>query len=243
MTLGLHDSTRRQRRRRFWKAIRWVFILSMIAAAGVFSYQGGSRLAREEVIRLEEEVDNFSESIKVLEQQNTALKAAMNDATVGREKIEQRYRKDVPAGQRKQFLSLIDKRLEEGVSPERLDFVISLAANERTCKMGPVTKRFLVRTPLYQGPGDSVSFANNTITVTAEGQSATDAAGNLEAWFDAAKPLTVFLVRLGGQRTKVSGLLPLHQALVIDETEYRFSVVRGEARGFVNVSAEGCRYP
>ena len=48
-----------------------------------------------------------------------------------------------------------------------------------------------------------------------------------EAWFDPAKPVTVFFTRLGGETTSTVGVLPLHHAVVVGDLEYRFSVVAG----------------
>ncbi len=112
----------------------------------------------------------------------------------------------------------------------------------RDCKGEPATRRFLVKTPIYQGANDSVNFAANTITVTASGVSATDDAGNPEAWFDPALPITVQFAELGGGQSDVQGILPLHHSLVINDREHKFSIVAG-ARGFANVTGDECRYP
>ena len=87
-----------------------------------------------------------------------------------------------------------------------------------------------------------MSFAENTITVTAEGRSATDEAGNPEAWFDPVHPITLSFTDIGGERADIKGTLPLHHAMVRGDTEYRFTVVTGD-RAFVEVTAEGCAYP
>ena len=72
------------------------------------------------------------------------------------------------------------------------------ARNERECVEAPATRRFVVQTPIYDGPNDSVSFAENTITVTAQGRSATDEAGNPEAWFDPVHPMGIIPSAAGG---------------------------------------------
>ena len=136
----------------------------------------------------------------------------------------------------------VRERLDGGVEESRLAFVIGAAKNERDCTATPVTRRFVVKTPIYDGPNDSVSFAQSTITVAAEGRSATDEAGNPEAWFDPVLPITLSFTEIGGKRAEIKGVLPLHHAMVRGDTEYRFTVVRGD-RAFVDVTAEGCAYP
>jgi hypothetical protein len=95
---------------------------------------------------------------------------------------------------------------------------------------------------LHRGANDSVSFADNAITVTAEGRSATTAEGAPEAWFDAGQPIKVRFVLIGGRSEEVSGVLPLHHALVAGDYEHRFTVLGGD-RGFIRVAAERCKYP
>ena len=88
------------------------------------------------------------------------------------------------------------------------------ARNERECVEAPATRRFVIQTPIYDGPNDSVSFAENTITATAQGRLATDEAGNPEAWFDPVHPIKLSFTGIGGERTDVEGILPLHHAMV-----------------------------
>jgi len=148
----------------------------------------------------------------------------------------------VPTGRVATLLNNLREKLDAGVDQDRLAFLIASAANPRTCDEQPVTKRFLVRTPLYQGANDSVSFADGAIVVTAEGVAATDAQGRVEAWFDPAKPVTLHLTRIGGDTVDKTGMLPLHVSLVAGQSEYRFAAVEGP-QGFVQISGDRCDYP
>ena len=105
-----------------------------------------------------------------------------------------------------------------------------------------MTRRFLLQTPLYNGANRSVSFANNTVTVEGEGESARDSDGKPEAWYDPAKPVRIRFTMIGGETSEVSGKLPLHHSVVADGAEQRFSVVAGE-RGFVEIVGDRCRFP
>lgn len=243
MTHGLGSGRYRQKRRRGAAVLKWSAGLIVIAAAGSYAYRTGSDLARQEVIALEADMKELSETNAALTEQDAKLRAANSELQLRQVELERRYGREVPTGTRKRLLELIDERLRAGVTAERLASLVAAAEDRRTCEGDPITKRFLVRTPLYQGPNDSVSFADNAITVTAEGRSAINPNGNPEAWFDPAKPVTIRFVRLGGSRREASGLLPLHGSVAIDETEYRFTVIAGERPGFVKVAGQGCRYP
>ncbi|MFQ6017253.1 MAG: hypothetical protein ACE5KF_03590 [Kiloniellaceae bacterium] len=242
MTLGLHEHRRGRRRRTRWTAFKWTVVSSAVVAAGVFAYETGTTLAQREVAELGREIDELSARIDALEKQNTGLRAKVILAEQRLGEARARYRKDVPSGRLAALLGQIQRKLDAGVEPGRLEFLISAAENPRTCDDAPVTKRFMVRTPLYDGANDSVSFAKNTITITAEGESARDSQGNVEAWFDPARPVTLRFTRLGGKTTEKTGMLPLHASVVIGESEFRYSVIAGP-RGFVQVTGDRCGYP
>src|SRR3546814_867041 len=133
-------------------------------------------------------------------------------------------------------------RHSKGVPLERLTAGVRLARAQAECDALGETKRFVVQNPIYQGANDFVTFANGTVTITAEGASAQNDDGKPVAWFDPAQPVTATFVHVGGEMARVEGLLPLHQAVAVGEREYRFSVVAGP-RSFVQVTGEVCPYP
>ena len=154
----------------------------------------------------------------------------------------QRYEADVPTGQRKEYLDLIQQRLNDGMPPDRLTFLIETARKDRSCAGNPTSKRFLAQTPLYKGANDSVSFADNTVTVTAIGDSARNESGSPEAWYDPAQPVNAQFTVIGGETFETAGKLPLHHAVVVNAQEFLFTLTAGD-RGFINVAADRCDYP
>lgn len=243
MTLGLNESRTRQRRQRRWRLVRWLVALALLVGAGAFAYQTGSMLARQRVVELAGQIDRLEATIAELQDEKRRLNSQLEQAKLRAGNWRTRYEEEVPKGTRQELLSLVDERLEAGVQPERMAFILSKAGNARRCEGGPQTKRFLVQTPISTGANASVSFAEGAITVTAEGASATNAQGSPEAWYDPAEPVTVRFARLGGASTEASGKLPLHHSVVVGDDEHRFTVVDGERRGFVNVTWERCAYP
>jgi len=242
MAWGLREERKRRRRQFRWSVFKWGLAFCVIAAAGVYAYQSGSRLAEAEVARLQREIVSLSSTVAELERQNSEQQSAIAAERNRAEDWRQRYDKDVPAGEIKELFDLVQEKLSAGVAVDRMRFVIGAAENQRECDKAPVTKRFLVKTPLYQGQDDSVRFADGAITVTALGTPAKDAAGNLEAWFDPAEPLSVRITHIGGKVSEFSGKIPLHPSVVVGDSEYRFTVVAG-GRGFVKVSGDKCKYP
>lgn len=243
MSLGLHESRLRQRRQRRLRLFKWLFVLALLFGAGLFAYESGSMLARQEVVQLEQRIEELDATIGRLERDKRELQAALQEAKMREQRWRERYRAEVPQGTRKELLDLVQQRLQAGVRPERLAFVVSKVENERQCSGGPTSKRFIVQTPVSTGANGAVAFADGAITVTAEGRSATDDQGNPEAWYDPAHPVAVRFTQPGGRSSKASGKLPLHHSVVVDGREHRFSVVDAEARGFVKVTWQHCAYP
>lgn len=242
MSLGLRERRVHRRRQMRWRLFKWTVTLAAIVAAGVYSYETGNRLAEREVTRLHEEIDGLALRIEELEEQNARLADTAALADQHAQEWQQRYRREIPSGEIKKLYDLTRRKLEEGVNAGRLAFVLSEAADRTECADGIETKRFYVKTPLYRGANDAVSFGNNVVTVTAQGVPAVDGAGNQQARYDPAKPVVVRFSRLGGDASEATGLLPLHHALVIGDSEYRFSMVAGAA-GMMKVTGGRCSYP
>jgi cell division protein FtsB len=243
MSLGLHESARRRRRQRQWATLRVFLIVALLAGLGWFSYVIGQEFATAEVEALRQQLTEARDRTADLERENARLagEAATIRQTAGNWR--ERYENDVPSGEMAALLSLARQRLAEGLSPARLAFVVGNAREPKACSDEPVTKRFLVRTPIYRGANDSVSFADGLITLSASGEAATDANGRPEAWFDTAQPIRIQVDRAGGERQIFDGELPLSFAIIRQDTEHRFAARPGERRGFLQVTEQRCPYP
>ena len=243
MSLGLHETRQRRQRRFRWTITKWVLTLGLILAAGVFAYRTGTSLAERKVTNLAREIVTLNDKAAALQQQNMDLRAneillegRLRDAQV-------RYDKNVPAGRMAALLGQLKAKLDKGVELVRLEFLIASADNPRDCQSVPATKRFLVQTPLYRGANDTVSYAQGTITVTAQGEPAVSETGQAEAWYDPAKPVTARFTAIGGRVIGESGTLPIHATVVHGDYEYRFTVIAAGTRGFVQVTGDRCNYP
>lgn len=243
MSLGLYERRARARRRFWWGVVKWTLGLGVVITAGIYAYLSASALAEREVTNLRQEIVELSDTVDRMQQASAQQHKEVADARQQLAEWQRRYEEDVPTGEMKTLFELVRQKLEAGVEPGRLAFLIGAAENEGRCANEPQTKRFIVRTPLYAGANDAVDFADGLIVVTAEGQSAQDAEGNAEARFDPAKPISVRFSRPGGETSEATGLLPLHHSVVVGDTEYRFSVLASELPGFVRVATDRCRFP
>ena len=235
MTLGLYDTRLRRRRRIRWAVVRWILAGAAVAGAAAFAYEVGSSQEQHQLAELRAQVEDLSIRLGALRRQNTELQA-------GAMVVEKRLRdaqKAIPRGPVADLLARVQEKLDAGVDIERLQFLVSAAANAPRCSGQPASKRFMVQTLLFAGANDSVSFADGTVTITARGESAVNADGNAEAWFDPAQRIKLILTLIGGRVSEVSGKLPLHTSVVVDDREHRFTASAGP-QGFIQVTGERC---
>lgn len=242
MSLGLHENRTRRRRRFWWGVTKWSLAVAMILAAGAYSYRIGSQLAARDVTKAEQRIAELSEEVAGLERQSAALATELAKSKEAISAWRTRYEQEVPTGFVRELMALVKQKLEAGADEERLAFLVAAAEKPRSCDEKPETKRFIVTTALQKGANDAVSFAERSITVTANGTAARDSSGNVEAWFDPNQPIAVAFTQLGGKTVKAEGTLPLHRSIVLGSNEYRFTFLPG-ARGFLSVTADRCDYP
>jgi hypothetical protein len=221
-------------------------LLAYAAVVGAISYwaynMGGERFANRNRA-LEQQMTVLEDENRRLRDETDAAVAARAAAVDRASVFQRRYEQEVPQGQVHEIMGQVKQRLEEGVDPERITFVVSAVQNETRCAPEVTSRRFIVQTQVAEGANGSVSFANRAITVTGKGESAVDSSGNVAGWFDRAKPVSLNFAVPGGDSTAVKGLLPLHHAVVLGDKAHRFTVTEADARGFVMVSEQVCDYP
>ncbi len=242
MSFGYWEHDRRRRRQQIiWGWAKFLFYVGLLVISALFAYQLGVEQWRQREEARRQEIESLARERAELQQNILSLQQAIATARLRAERAEQRYAEDVPTGPLQQVLELVAQRLSDGVSFERLSFVIAQASNQRNCDAAE-TKRFLIQTPLYQGSNTSVAFLDGTITVTGSGESATSNDGKAEAWFAPDKPVILRFTVIGGEQSVAEGVLPLHNSIVMNNTEHRFTITSG-GRGFVSIAGDRCSYP
>ncbi|WP_366654377.1 hypothetical protein [Fodinicurvata sp. EGI_FJ10296] len=242
MTLGLHDPDRRYRRRLRSTVLKLSFYLVTVGAIGVFTYQIGVEQVESRERQLRDQISRLQEQQRALEQTAVQAQAAARTAEARYEEAADRLAREVPTGELRALMQLVSDRLNEDVPADRLAFFIEAAEEARDCT-DPITRRFIMPTPVYQGANTSVSFADGRISVTGMGQSATSDGGAQQPWFDPGQEVTLRFATVGGEETTATGTLPVHQSVVLGDREYRFTAVEGDERSFVQVTSDNCPFP
>ncbi len=238
---AMYDTGGGSRRRAAERKRKLVMTLLMIGILCVLSFWWGGENVRSSEVAYKQQALELQAERAGLEQTITQLQSEVQSTQVRYQQLEERYKQEVPQGVFKQLTDLVKRRLDAGIKPERLSFIIDSARPPKNCTPA-AAKRFVVKTPVYSGPHGTVAFGNGAITVTGEGQPAVGGTGSPEAWYDPGKPVQIKFIEIGGKETAKEGLLPIQHSMVLDNKEYRFTVAAGE-RSFITVTSDSCDYP
>lgn len=216
-------------------------VMVFLAVATSFFWMGRQH-ASIQISSLQKEVSKERQLSTNLQTELTKLRAETQTANLRYDQLQQQIAKDLPeGGPIRDLIDLIRQQLGDGMSPERLAFVLRSARPPRNCTE-PEAKRFIVRTPTYTGSDSNVSFGEGAVTITGSGQSALNPTGVKEAWFDSAQPVTVTFKTADGRTEQKIGTLPIEYSLVSAGREYRFTLSEGE-KSFIKVTFDSCDYP
>ena len=189
MSLGLREERRRRRRQFHGRIVLWLLALAVIAVAGAYAYQTGARLAEVDVAKLEERVAALTAQTEELEAQVQTQNVEVIAQRAAVEQWQQRFEREVPGGNGKVLFDLVQAKLLQGVTSERLRAVVEQTENRRDCDQKPQAKQIPVQTPVARTVKTPPPSAASPLAITLTGISARDAAGKPEAWFDPAQPV------------------------------------------------------
>ena len=240
MSFSTYDPSARYKQKNMQRALSFCVFLSVVFVSGFIGFWLGGQSAAEQVLKLKNENASLNIEFTDLQDSLTELRAEALSANTRFEQIKKEYNELVPEGPMQELTALIRGQLDKGMDPQRLGFFIRSARPPSGCT-DPETKRFVVSTPANRGPASIVSVAEGGVKITGAGKSARNDAGQAEAWFDPAQPITVEFVS-GGGLDKKTGVLPLQHSLVHGNREYRFTIEQG-ARSFAKVVFDSCSYP
>ena len=245
MTLSGYGGRLDRRRSNRWRMamFRLLAYAAVMGAISYWAYSMGGERSENRNRALEQQMIGLQDENRRLRDETDAAVAARVAAVDRASRYQRQYEQEVPQGQVREIMMAVRDRLEEGVDPERITFVVGAVQNETRCAPDIVSRRFIVQTPISAGANGSVSFANRAITVTGTGESSIDSSGNVAGWFDSAKPVSLSFAVPGGDSTAVKGLLPLHHAVVLNGKAHKFTVTAADTRGFVMVTEQVCDYP
>lgn len=240
MRISSYNPQDRYRRRSSEQFMAFLVVILILALAFAFGVWFGKQNVRRDEQGLKKQVETLHNERETLQDELTNLRAEAQTANMRFEQLEETFNDVLPEGPLRDLTALLKQQLDEGRSPERLEFLIRSARPPRNCTE-PETKRFVVSTPVYDGPDSQVSLANGALLIKAIGESAVNTDGKPEAWYDSSKHVEIIFNGDGATKTK-SGVMPLRHSLVVGNREYRLTIAPG-ARSFAKVTFDSCDYP
>lgn len=242
MTIMQYNLRSRYRDRATKRLNAMIALLSVLGLCLVLGFWTGRQYAVLEISSLNKQVKEAEKREKELQDTLTQIRAEAKTAQSRFDNLQQQYLQELPQdGPMRQLVEEVRQQLSEGMSPDRMAFVIRSARPPRNCK-DPDTKRFVVSTPAYKGPNTGIRVGEGAVNIIADGSSSKNKEGNPESWFDAAQPVNVTFTLQDGEVQKKSGKLPLQHSVVAAGREYRFTLAEGE-RSFLKVTYDSCDYP
>lgn len=242
MTFGSYNPRRRyvERDRKRNNAV--ITSLLVLAAIGATCFWLGRQHAAFQINSLKHETEEARTQMTSLQDELTKLRAEAQTANSRFTQLQQQYQQELPeSGPVRELVTLVTKQISEGMSPERLAFVIRSARPPRNCT-DPASKRFMVKTPAYTGPDSSASFGEGAVIISGIGASTRNQKGEPQAWFDASQEVTVTFKTTEGLSEQKKAVLPIQYSLIAGGREYRFTLSEGE-KSFIKVTYDSCDYP
>jgi len=230
MSLGLAHRKELQKRRnqRFWTFFKLIFILSILIGSSYFAFDTGQKIALRSMDYNSEKFDQQAADLENLRIELGNTEAALN-----------KMQKLLPNDTIQNLLLIINQKVSDGISPQRMSSLIAGMSKDAKCTEAALAKRIVIHTPVSQAKNGSISFYRGLITITAKGSPTVNEDGNPEAWFDPLKPVTASFTLPGGETQEASGLLPLYHTVVVQNKEYRFTII-SERRSFADITVQSC---
>lgn len=230
-------SRRKQREAQKQFISRFVFTIILIGSL-YGSYQFGR--FKQDIVEKDQQaqIQDLNQKLVEFEKENSHQAIITQNAQNELERLKLKYQNDVPKGDAAAMFTLVQKKLNEGVSKQRLVLFINSASKKADCS-ALEKKRFVLPTPIYRAPNSSVSFEDGLISLTGSGEPELNSSGAPEAWYDGGKPIQLTFNILGQKNQMATGTLPLSHSIVIEDTEYKFIANQGR-RSFLEVSLQKC---
>jgi len=219
-----------------------MIVIIVALAAGLAGYLTGKTYILDKYRALRSINYETQNNSRDLEHIITSLRGELESSREALSRLQEKYQAEVPQGSVRELVSLMEKKLNRGVTPARMKLVIQSATPPHGCtevKIEPL----LVMTPGYMGTPTALKYETEGIIVTATGAPAINPENRgQETWFDPGKPVSMTITHAGGKKAVAEGLLPLNQSLIAGDREYHFTIQEG-SRSYIDIGFNHCSYP
>lgn len=212
--------TRRDRARASYANLfGWALKLTLLGVFAWFFFMIGAERWRATSEQIGEKLKTVTSEKLALEEQNLNLQALLVREREHAKQLSRNLAETTPPTAIQNVLGRVQRELDAGVSPERLEYLVSLARARRYCS--PI---IFSRMAIFQDGSDTqpklASFADGAISLTLV------ADNNLK---DSKVPLSSRRLKarfavIGGEQAIVYQKLPIDQTVALGLDDYRFRI-------------------
>ena len=230
MSLGLARRKELQKRRsqRYWTFFKIILFLATVIGSSYFAFDTGQEIALRSMVYSKDKFEQQTADLDKIRIELGNTEAELN-----------KIQKLLPNAEIQNLLLVINQKAADGMNPKRMASLINGMSKDAKCSEQPLTKRFVITTPVSQQTDSAVSFYRGLITVDGKGSPTLNDDGNPEAWFDPLKQITATFTLPGGEAQKATGILPLYHSVIVKDKEYRFTIISGR-RSFADITVISC---
>ena len=230
-----NERYRKQELRNLRNWIVWLFFLGFCVWVGWFwgySQRAGlTATTSDRVIRLSQQNER-------LEQRLASLSAGLDSEKRLRRETElllEGYKNENSAQQR--LNRQIAGFLAKGVSEDQIDLALRSLAEPLRCR--PIEEKGIrVATGHFAGRESMAELIGGDLRVFMEGEAGRQATRD-KPWFDPARPVSIRMAYLNGEKIH-GGMLPLETSVLADSWLIRVKVSQGALQGYATVAVEKC---
>jgi hypothetical protein len=239
------SGTRRRRRGLGWVLVLLIVVLALLFLVATSAYQLAASRFGTETSRLRQDMTALLEQNRLLSERVAAAEQRGAMAVARAAQVDRDRRAGLPQGDAARLLRAIERKLGEGVPPQRLSFVLDNATPQPRCEDKIETKRIQPRTPSSTNAAVTATFADSKVTASAQATLArSGTAGQAEPGFDATQPVELRFTTIGGGIETARGVLPVGHSFVFGQKELRFiAKAVDKAPGTIELSLQSCAYP
>lgn len=233
-----HTQAKQQQRKRLYI---FLSILAICLALTYLGYRIGVHQTELIHASMLDDIDSRRDELWAYKKQIDELRQKTEFAIAESKTWQERYAHEIPTGPTKELYEILTKRLEEGLEPERLSFVLRHAQPAPKCLAAPIAKKVPIGIKGHSSP-QNIAFFDGDVLLQGEGTFTKNQKGAREFWFDPKNAISITLSHATGKKHVATGKLPFQTLLQVDDKAYHFNF-RAGPKGYCFVSANICDYP
>lgn len=228
--MSRYKQEKRRRRNKVSLIIGSILLTAAIyVRIGILGYDVGAATAEQDARAFELQLEEGAAEINALLATRTGLEGALSEMRRSVADLEAAYAREVPTPATAALLELAQRRVEAGLTLERLEAALNAAGALRPCTEAGTPRRFRIAVGEALPANAGASFVNGLLRVIVQ-------APSQGADLTAARTLVQVA---GGSPVELAGASHRHP-VVIGNVEFLLDVQPAGLRGFVQASVSSC---